>query len=145
MRDPYLNLTSNLRPIYPTKLDGVITFPSIYLFSNCIQLAIMAHILGLLEIELGKWNKSMLIDFILHIIVPGNVKLNHHLSLVLNEICGTYVDPNKDVSVSSIFHSVVSELAIISRSNFKLHDKLNKIALSPNVDALPVVIPVDNV
>jgi len=79
--------------------------------------------------ELNKWTKSMLIEFILKRTIPSSVKLSDDLLFMLEGASiGTDVSSSADpTSVALILKSVVDELIIISSSNLKFHDKLNKL------------------
>ncbi|KAL5246321.1 hypothetical protein ACI65C_013729 [Semiaphis heraclei] len=79
--------------------------------------------------ELSKWTKTMLVDFILKKSLPVTCKISDDLHSVL---LGTSdnVTPSVDdsVNVAQILKSVVSE--VISSSNLKMHDMINRLSAS---------------
>jgi len=79
--------------------------------------------------KLNKCTKPMLIEFILKRTITFSVKLSDNLLSMLEIVSiGTDVFSSADpTSVALILKSVVDELKFISSSNFKLHDKLNKL------------------
>lgn len=79
--------------------------------------------------ELSKWNKSMLIDFILKKTLPVGTKLSDDLSqaLVVSPVTG---NSKSDTQVSSILESVVAELRILSKNSSDMCDAVSKIVVS---------------
>ncbi|XP_025421499.1 uncharacterized protein LOC112691461 [Sipha flava] len=78
-----------------------------------------------LSTELGKWTKSMLIDFVLSKSLPTGVKLSDDLSLTLNCPPDFVLPPSNSLDVANLVQSIVFEIKNISVNNLKMHDKLN--------------------
>jgi hypothetical protein len=98
-----------------------------------------------LTTELGKWTKSMLVDFILFKSLPIAIKLSDELSQKLNCPNDSVSPPSNSLDVAYILQSVVSELKNLSQSNLKMHDKLNRLGISGSADnvvkpKLPLII-----
>jgi hypothetical protein len=68
-------------------------------------------------IELGKWTKPMLIDFILNKTLPSGVKVSDSLLSHLNTNNLGPESSDNTVDVATILKSVVIELKNISESN----------------------------
>lgn len=87
-----------------------------------------------LVLELGKWTKPMLIDFILNKTLPSGVKVSDSLLSCLNTNTLESESSENTANVATILQSVVIELKNISESNRVINDKLNSIAdPNPNV------------
>jgi hypothetical protein len=99
----------------------------------------MAQSNDLLSIELNKWTKSMLVDFIITHSLPAGVKLSEELSTFLK---GSSSNPNSlssenSLNVATILQSVVDELKSVALSNSKVHDKLNRLNMTAKVTTSP--------
>jgi len=92
-----------------------------------------------LTIELDKWTKPMLIEFILEKATPSSIKISDDLQSMIGATCS--IADAQPISCSAeaanILKSVVSALDSISASNLKLHDKLD---LVMGISS-PVIVP----
>ncbi|KAF0706033.1 Uncharacterized protein FWK35_00027076 [Aphis craccivora] len=86
----------------------------------------------LLSVELNKWTKNMLVDYIVTQSLPVGVKFSEDLSLFLKNSSSNplTISPENPINVASILQSVVVELKSVALSNSKLHDKLNRLNMS---------------
>lgn len=79
--------------------------------------------------ELSKWTKTMLIDFILKKSLPAACKISDDLHSVLLGTSANVTHFGDDsVNVAHILKSVVTELKVISSSNLKMHDMINRLS-----------------
>lgn len=108
----------------PTSLRRLLVFPPIISITTCIMLPATSETLVL---ELGKWTKPMLIDFI----PKKNTSLLSHLNT------NTLEPESSDntANVATTLHSVVIELKNISESNQLINVKLNSIT-DPNSNGM---------
>ncbi|CAI6367293.1 unnamed protein product [Macrosiphum euphorbiae] len=88
----------------------------------------------ILSSELGKWTKSMLVDFILSKSLPSGIKLSDELSQKLFSPTDPVMPPSNSLDVANILQSIVSELKTLSESNLKMHDKLNRLGMTGSTD-----------
>lgn len=88
----------------------------------------------ILSSELGKWTKSMLVDFILSKSLPSGIKLSDELTLKLFGPPNPVMPPSNSFDVANILQSIVSELKTLSESNLKMDDKLNRLGLIGSAD-----------
>ncbi|KAL4107935.1 hypothetical protein QTP88_018204 [Uroleucon formosanum] len=84
--------------------------------------------------ELGKWTKSMLVDFILTKSPLSGIKLSDELSLKLFSPPDPVILPSNSSNVANILQSIVSKLKTLSESNLKIHNKLNHLGMSGSAD-----------
>jgi len=90
--------------------------------------------MDILSSELGKWTKSMLVDFILFKSPPSGIKLSDELSQKLFSSPASVIPPSGSSDVANILHSIVSELKALSESKLKMHNKLNHLGMSGSAD-----------
>jgi len=83
-------------------------------------------------IELGKWTKPMLIDFILNKTHPSGVKVSDGLLLHLNSNNLGPESSENTANMATILQSVVIELKHITESNRLINVKLNGMAMDSN-------------
>ncbi|CAI6369771.1 unnamed protein product [Macrosiphum euphorbiae] len=88
-----------------------------------------------LVLELGKWTKPMLIDFILNKTLPPGVKVSESLLSHLNTNTLEPESSDTTSNVATILQSVVFELKNISESNRLINVKLNSIT-DPNSNGM---------
>lgn len=90
-----------------------------------------------LAAELSKWTKTMLVDFILKKSLPDTCKISNDLhSVLLGTSDNVSLSGDDSVNVAHILKSVVSELKVISSSNLKMHDMINRLSAgSPRVSS----------
>ncbi|CAI6372083.1 unnamed protein product [Macrosiphum euphorbiae] len=83
-----------------------------------------------LAAELSKFTKTMLVDFILKKSLPATCKISGDLHSVLLGTSDnvTPSDDDDSVNVAHILKSVVTELKVISSSNLKMHDMINRLS-----------------
>jgi len=81
-----------------------------------------------LSIELNKWTKPMLIEFILKKATPSSIKISDDLQSMIDAISTTADAQHTSCSMetANILKSVVSAFDSISASDLKLHDKLDQ-------------------
>jgi hypothetical protein len=83
----------------------------------------------ILAAELSKWTKTMLIEFILNKSLPTSCKVSDDLSSVLLATSDNLIPSVDDsINVAQILKSVVTELKVLSSSNLKMHDMINRLA-----------------
>ncbi|KAF0745969.1 Uncharacterized protein FWK35_00017399, partial [Aphis craccivora] len=87
--------------------------------------------------ELAKWTKTMLINFIVNKSLPASRKISDDLqSALLGTSDNVSLPGDETVNVAHILKSVVTELKLISSSNLKMHDMINRLSAgSPGVSS----------
>lgn len=88
----------------------------------------------ILSSELGKWTKSMLVDFILSKSLLSGIKLSDKLSQKLSSLADPVMPSSNSSDVANILQSIVSELKTLFVSNLKMHDKLNRLGMTGSTD-----------
>jgi len=84
----------------------------------------------ILSSELGKWTKSMLVDFILSKSLLSGIKLSDKLSQKLSSLADPVMPSSNSSDVANILQSIVSELKTLFVSNLKMHDKVNRLGMT---------------
>jgi len=120
----------------PTLLRRLLVFPHIISITTCIMLPATSETSVL---ELGKWTKPMLIDFILNKTLPSDLKVSDSLLSHLNTNNLEPESSDNTANVATILQSVVIKLKNISESNRLINVKLNSITDSNSNRMSPVI------